>query len=201
MTQDQSATQRAMISAADPASGIPPLRDDQTIALAQQAVDAGERRAPARRPVRRSLIAGVVAAAAAVVVVGAAIAIPLANVPAQDPLTIEQVPGGIMAKCVEPTAETLAEYSDMLFRADVSAITDGVVTLRVTETITGEPGSVVEVAQGDGAVSDGGPLVFEQGATYLLATNDGLILSCGLSGVASPQLEGLYDDAASLQGR
>ncbi len=201
MTQDQTAQQRATITAADPTSGTAPLREDQAIALARRALDADERRAPARRWVRPSLIGGFVATAAAAVVIGAAIASSVSNVPAQDPMTLEQVPGGIAAKCIAPDAGMLADFSDTLFRADVSGISGGIVTLLVTETLTGEAAPVVEVAQGDGMISDGGPLVFEEGATYLLATSDGVILSCGLSGVASPELEDLYSDAADLQGR
>lgn len=201
MTEDdQAGEQRAMISAADPASATPPLRADQTIALAERAADAGARRAPVRRTPRPSLLVGFAAAAAAVAVIGAAVAIPLSNLPAPDAVTLEQVPGGVAAKCMAPDAGMIAESAEVLFRADVRDIAGGIVTLEVTETLAGEVASVVEVAQGDGMISDGGPLVFESGATYLLATSDAVILSCGLSGVASPELEALYVDAVRLRG-
>lgn len=184
----------------DPAAAVRPLRADQTIALAERAADAGARRAPAPRSTRPVLLAGFAAAAAAIAVIGAAVAIPLSNLPAPDAVTLEQVPGGIAAKCMAPDAGMIAESAEAMFRADVRDIAGGIVTLEVTETLAGEVASVVEVAQGDGMISDGGPLVFESGATYLLATSDGVILSCGLSGIASPELEALYADAARLQG-
>jgi hypothetical protein len=198
MTQDQARDLRATIAAADPAADTPSLRGDQSIALAQQAVAAAET-TPSLRSPRRPLMTGILAASAvAIVAIVAAIAIPLSNTPAPEPMTLEQVPGGTSAKCIAPDAAMLAQSSDMMFRADVSGISDGVVTLDVTEALVGEPGSVVQVAQGDGMISDGGPLVFEDGATYLLAASDGVILSCGLSGIASPELESIYAEAADL---
>jgi hypothetical protein len=198
MTKDQTPDLRATIAAADPAADTPALRADQSIALAQQAVDDAETM-PTRRSPRRARMAGILAGSAVVVgAIVAAVAIPLSNPPAPEPMTLQQVPGGTSAKCIAPDAAMLAQTSDMMFRADVSAITDGVVRLDVTETLVGEPGSVVEVTQGDGLISDGGPLVFEDGATYLLATSDGVILSCGLSGIDSPELESIYAEAAEL---
>jgi hypothetical protein len=198
MTQDQTRDLRATIAAADPAADTPGLRADQTIALTQQAVAAAQM-TPLHRSPRRPLMTGILAGSAvAIVAIVAAIAIPLSNTPAPEPMTLEQVPGGTSAKCIAPDAAMLAQSSDMMFRADVSGISDGIVTLDVTAALVGDPGSVVEVAQGDGLISDGGPLVFEDGATYLLATSDGVILSCGLSGIASPELESIYAEAADL---
>ncbi|WP_439592743.1 hypothetical protein [Microbacterium sp.] len=189
-------TDRATISAADPAIGRPPLRADQTIALAQRAMDADAQ--PLARPrTRRTMFAGL-AAAAAVVVAGAVVALTVTTGPAPAPVALEQVPGGIAAKCIAPEAPALADLADTLLRADVTGISDGIVSLTVTDTLSGEPVGAIEVAQGDGLVSDGGPLVFDPQGTYLLAIQDGVILSCGLSGPATAQLESLYADAARL---
>lgn len=202
MNDENTTVQRAMIAAADPVAELPALRHDQVVTLARAAsdTDASASAAPARRPSRRAAFAAGLAVAAVVIVAGAAIVIPLTTAPPAQPLVLGQVPGGISAKCMAPDAAMLAEFADTMFRADVEGIASGTVTLHVTEQFAGEPASVIEVAQGDGMISDGGPLVFEDEGSYLLASSDGVILSCGLSGPASPELEVLYEQAAALKG-
>jgi hypothetical protein len=202
MNNENTPADRRLIQSADPVAELNTLRSDQVVARSRAAMDAGDQ-TPAtsrRRPrVRRPVLAGILAGAAAVAI-GAAVALPLLTAPAPAPLALQQVPGGIAAKCMEPQAQTLADNADVMFRADVRAIDGDTVTLDVTDTLAGAPASVLEVPQGDGMVSDGGPLVFETGETYLLAADQGTILSCGYSGVSSPWLESLYADAAALAG-
>ena len=76
----------------------------------------------------------------------------------------------------------------MLFRS-----AGDTVTLAVTDRFRGDVGDTVVTTQGDGAISDGGPLVYEAGRTYLIASADGTVLSCGLSGIASDELAAVYD--------
>jgi hypothetical protein len=203
MNNENTPADRRLIHSADPVAELNALRSDQVVARARTAMDAG---APTPIPgpgprlrVRRPVLAGILAGAAAVAI-GAAVALPLLTAPAPAPLALQQVPGGIAAKCMEPQAQTLADNADVMFRADVRAIDGGTVTLDVTDTLAGAPASVLELPQGDGMVSDGGALVFEAGQTYLLAADGGTILSCGYSGVSSPWLEALYADAAALAG-
>jgi hypothetical protein len=96
--------------------------------------------------------------------------------------------------CLEITPDVVAA-SDIAFRAEVTGIEGGVVSLRVTERFAGEVGDIVQVDQGDDEPIDGAPLVFVDGATYLVSTEGTTIGSCGESGIVSPELEAIYDAA------
>jgi hypothetical protein len=189
-------SQRTRIARADPAASLPGLRDHQLTNLAEEAMtrtDIPPR--PTRSPRRALLIGALASSAAAVLIAVAVFALPLVNRAGDPPTVYAQVPGGVSMKCMEPTGDAVREFADTGFRAEVTGIADGTVTLAVTEVLLGDPGTTIEVAQGDGMISDGGPLVFEDGTTYLLAVSDGTILSCGLSGPATPDLEAIYAQA------
>lgn len=98
---------------------------------------------------------------------------------------------GIAAKCIEVTPASFDQV-DVAFKATATAIEGDSVTLTVTERYTGEVTDTVTTTQGDGQISDGGPLVYDEGASYLIAVSDGTILSCGISSAASDYLEGVY---------
>ena len=84
---------------------------------------------------------------------------------------------------------------DLAFEAQVASIAGDSVTLHVIDRFVGEVAETVVTTQGDGKISDGGPLVYEPGATYLIASVDGRVLSCGQSAVETPELRALYDAA------
>ena len=105
--------------------------------------------------------------------------------------------GGPAAMCAQVTPEAVAAAGTS-FRADVRSIADGTVTLSVDERFAGEVGDTVTVTQGDGAGIDGEPIVFVEGESYLLSANaDGVIVTCGVSGVADEGLTAVYDAAFS----
>ena len=182
---------RALIKNADPASSLAPLRADQIARLTEDTMSSTTRTDSSTRR-RPWLFAGlgVVAAGAA-----AAIAIPLALGTGGAPSVLDQPQaGGPAAMCAEVTAEVIAG-TDSAFRATVTGIADGKVTLTVDHRFTGEIGGTVEVPQGTAAGVDGEPIAFENGQTYLIATRAGTVLTCGISGIDSPELEILYERA------
>ncbi|CAN3701172.1 hypothetical protein MMX123_01165 [Microbacterium sp. MM2322] len=103
--------------------------------------------------------------------------------------------GGPAAMCAQVTPEAVAAAGTS-FRAHVRSIADGTVTLSVDERFDGEVGDTVTVAQGVGAGIDGEPIVFVEGETYLIsASTDGVIITCGVSGIADAGLTAVYDAA------
>jgi hypothetical protein len=98
------------------------------------------------------------------------------------------------AMCMALSPE-LIRQGELAFRADVTGIDAGIVTLQVTERFQGDVGDLVQVEQGDGVPIDGAPIVFENGATYLISSDGETIGGCSGSGVASPELEALFDEA------
>jgi hypothetical protein len=110
------------------------------------------------------------------------------------PTHLQAAPAGASAKCAAVTPESLASV-DLAFAATVASINGDTVTLTVTDRYTGTVNNTVVTTQGDGAMSDGGPLVYETGQSYLIASVDGTVLSCGQSGVANDELESVYDAA------
>ncbi|MCM6761877.1 hypothetical protein NB037_05530, partial [Rathayibacter sp. ZW T2_19] len=124
------------------------------------------------------------------------VALTLALGPGSAPTRLEQAPAGsgLSAMCAVVTAEAIAD-SDTAFRAEATGIDGDVVTLTVLDALHGEVGETVTAPQGGGTAIDGEPLRFDEGSTYLLATRDGVISTCGLSGEDSPELAELYAEA------
>lgn len=144
---------------------------------------------------RRGLLVGALGAgAAAIAAVAFAIPAIIGTSVAATALT-QPAAGGPAAMCAQVTPEAVAAAGTS-FRADVRSITDGTVTLSVTERFAGEVGDTVTVTQGVGAGIDGEPIVFVDGESYLLsASADGVIITCGVSGVADAGLTAVYDAA------
>ena len=195
MTEPDADTVRRLVKSADPAATLIPLRGDQLTRLTEDAMTAIDTQPETPTPRRRRsglLIGGLAVAAAAVV---AAIAIPLAVGQQQPPTVLTLQPTDPMAMCAVVTADAVDEFAEQAFRADVASIADGTVTLTVTERFRGEVSDTVQVVQGTDAALDGGPMIFEDGATYLISAADGEVLTCGLSGAADEGLEPIYDEA------
>jgi hypothetical protein len=192
MTDPDAHELRRLIRAADPASSLAPLRDDQLARLVEDAMTQNPARTTARR--RAPLFAGLGALAGGLA--AAAVALTLALGPGSAPTRLDQPPAGsgLSAMCAVVTAEAIAD-SDTAFRAEVTGIDGDVVTLSVLDVLHGDVGDTVTAPQGGGTAIDGEPLQFAEGATYLLATRDGVISTCGLSGEDSPELEALYTEA------
>lgn len=196
MTDPDAHELRRLIRAADPASSLAPLRDDQLARLAEDAMTQKPATTPARTTARRRapLFAGLGALAGGLA--AAAVALTLALGPGSAPTRLDQpsAGSGLSAMCAVVTAEAIAD-SDTAFRAEATGIDGDVVTLSVLDVLHGEVGDTVTAPQGGGTATDGEPLRFDEGSTYLLATRDGVISTCGLSGEDSPELEALYTEA------
>ena len=185
-THDRDDLDRTLTSA-DPAASLSPLspaRFDRL--LKDTTMTPASTPAPPRTRFLPVVAGGLAAAAIATFAV-------ISSLPAAAPTVLDAGPQ-IAAKCVEVTPASFVDV-DLAFEATVASIEGDTVTLTVTNTYTGEVGSTVVTAQGDGEISDGGPLVYQAGETYLIASIDGRVLSCGQSGIETPELAKIYDDA------
>jgi hypothetical protein len=194
---DEAAT-RHLIQRVDPAATLAPVSADRLTRLTENAMTTepttrpAAESAPRTRPgLRTWLLAG-----AGTLAAGAAAALVLPTLLAPPTVTTLQLSNTdpLTTMCLEITPDVVAA-SDIAFRAEVTGIEGGVVSLRVTERFAGEVGDIVQVDQGDDEPIDGAPLVFVDGATYLVSTEGTTIGSCGESGIVSPELEAIYDAA------
>lgn len=183
------------LRAADPAAELAPLGPDRVTRLLETTMTTTLDKPPARPRHRRmfAVAAAVVAAATA----GTALAIGGGHEPARpaQPTVTRLVNAGGTAKCAAPSAATLAG-APLAFAGTAERIDQGVVTLKVTRLYAGPASDLVEVRQASGA-SEAliGATLFETGRGYLIAAADGRALACGYSGLATPELQALYDEA------
>jgi hypothetical protein len=194
---------RARMRDADPAASLTPLTPDRVSRLLEntmtstvQPVDTGRR--------------WLVATAAAIVVIAAAAGIFfLKQNPDTHSGTVTAAPTAThnqtvtrltvtdnQAKCMAPSAELLTRSADIAFEGTVIGIKGDVVVLMPSKYFRGHGDGVIEIPQTSGASETLlGGTQFEAGQKYLVAANEGQILVCGYSGVASPELETLYNQA------
>lgn len=212
---------RARLRNADPAAALAPLPpervtrlleesmtndlDPSPAATADPAAPVSPREAelgptPARLARRFSLVAaGLVLVVGAAVAAGAALRSPDDSGPVVRPAILTAtrivVAGGGAAKCVAPSAATLAA-APLAFAGTVERVAGGTAVLTVTHLYAGTRTDVVEVAQSDGnSEALIGATAFEPGRAYLVAATDGRAMVCGYSGLATPELQALYDAA------
>jgi hypothetical protein len=194
---------RARLRGADPAAGLPPPPPGTIDRLMEETMSRTEVTTVPRH------LPTMLAAAAALVLVAAGAAGWLLTRPGDTPGapsaaastapagTVRITAAGASAKCVEPTAPTLAERADLAFAGTVSAVNGDVVTVRVTEVFRGAAAGEVEIAQTSGAseqlLGTGG---FETGRDYLVSSSAGTMLICGYSGEATtPGLRTMFETA------
>ncbi|MEV4351229.1 hypothetical protein AB0J83_42770 [Actinoplanes sp. NPDC049596] len=185
---------RARLRRADPAQELDPVAPSRVARLLEETMTTTT--TTAVRP-RRPLIA---LAAAALVLIAAGVGWLIFRPQTEEtpPMaTVQLTAPGIQAKCVEPTAATLAGRADFAFAGTVTAVTGGQVTLRVTHVYRGAAADQVQLAQaGDSSEQMMGSGKFEAGKNYLVASAEGSMLICGYSGEADAEgLQGLYDQA------
>lgn len=150
---------------------------------------------PASTPTRPRALRPWILAGAGTLAAGVAAAVVLPGLlapPTVTTLTLE--PTNATAMCMALSPELLRQ-GELAFRADVTGIDGGIVTLQVTERFQGDVGDLVQVEQGDGVPIDGAPIVFDAGESYLISSDGETIGSCSGSGVASPELEALFAEA------
>ena len=113
--------------------------------------------------------------------------------------TVLQLPtsgGGLVSSsCAELTSEYLAGVP-RAFRGEVVSINDGQVALNVTNTYAGDVGERVRLAQQPRDLPSEMTIgVLEVGQTYLIAADGDAVMACGASGLATPELQAVYDAA------
>jgi hypothetical protein len=184
----------AALRSVDPAASLPPLSPARFERLKDYAMTETTPAAViAKKPTTRNRITWSIASALAVATI---VAFAVASTPSATPATpLAAGPEGIAAKCLETTPESLAELASVAFEATATSIDGDVVTLTVTNRFTGEITDTVTTTQGDGLVSDGGPLVYEEGASYLIASDGERIFSCGQSAETNDYLLAVYEAA------
>ncbi|GAA0813433.1 hypothetical protein [Spirilliplanes yamanashiensis] len=188
---------RARLRRADPAGTLPPLGPGPTQRLLENAMTIAPERPAARR---RPWLAGAAAAAVVAVIAGVGLARsddPGPGTVAAPPPTVTRVVdrSGGTEKCLPPRAERLAE-AGLAFEGTVRSVDGDVVTLVPARFLTGPATDLVEVEQADeSSEALVGATRFEVGETYLVAVVDGTVLICGYSGLATPELRQLYDEA------
>lgn len=182
-----------LMRAADPAGKLVPLAPWQVAQLTQRAITRAERPTVANpHRARRFVIPGVASFGAAAIVGG----ISLLSLGGTAVTTLSAPPGaGLASDCAPVTADSLSS-SELAFRGTVEKTEGSTVTLRVDSVYAGDPENQIEILQGNvDAALDGALPEFNNGQTYLVAAHDGVVSSCGLTGVDSPELAALYDAA------
>lgn len=153
---------------------------------------------PAAGPRRWTLIAAAAAVVLAVAV-GGAVALSGDDDPAAPPLALVTEPDNILQSCIELTVDTLRDLdAEHVFKGTVTSVDGDVATLDVEKWYRGGDTETVTVtgASGDEQTLLGG-VALEQGGSYLVSAHGGTVLSCGASGVATPELEALFEGAFS----
>lgn len=138
-----------------------------------------------------------VGAATAGLLVAAAVVVPLVVDGAGPTLeTLKPALGGDPAtsSCLVLEPATIAAQ-EQAFAATVLDISGNTVVLEVTERFAGDVADQVEVSQVAATAADFSGVPFETGQSYLIAANGGTISSCGVTGVDSPELRAVYDEA------
>ena len=155
-----------------------------------------------RRAPRRPLLVGLGGTAALAAAAFVAVSALTPSATAATRLVLPAGDGGMAAgSCPALTPDLLAPLP-LAVEAEVTAVSDDLVTLQVGHIFRGEPGTVVEIRRPALAEGDYSAFEFALGQDYLLAAGDTdpadpalEIALCGLSGPASPELREVYDKA------
>ncbi|WP_395659947.1 hypothetical protein [Nocardioides sp.] len=198
---------RSRLQAADPASSLPAADPERVARLLEDVMSTElttENRATGTHD--RSPFTWLVAAAAVLIIAGVGVFAvlghdddPAAPPTAADARTVTELgapsAAAYSAKCLVPTAETLAEQQ-LAFDGTVTAISDGVVTLRVTRWYAGGDTDLARV-QAPPQDLQGliGAVRFQEDGRYLVSASNGQVTICGFSAPWSTQLAALYEQA------
>ena len=207
MTDELHDPLRARLQAADPAASLPAADPDGVARLLEDVMSTElttENRETGTRD--RSPLTWLVAAAAAVIIAGIGVFAlighdedPTAPPTAADSQTVTELgapaAAAYSAKCLVPTAETLSGQQ-VAFDGTVTAIADGVVTLRVSHWYTGGDTDLARVqAPPEDLQQLIGAVHFEQGGRYLVSASNGQVTVCGFSAPWSTDLAETYQQA------
>lgn len=100
----------------------------------------------------------------------------------------------MMASCIRPDA-TVAGMSETAFLGTVTSIDGGLVTLTVDRWYVGGEAPVVTVLAPDGLEALTGSVDFVVGEQFVISSYDDTVAYCELSGPATPERVGWYEQA------
>lgn len=117
----------------------------------------------------------------------------------QEPqVTTLQPPEQVAARCAVLSPRLIAD-NDTAFLAEATGITNDVVTLEVRKVYAGDPGDEIRIK---GLVGDGvrsrqtiGVPRLQLDQRYLMASSDGVLAPCGISGPETDKLTRMYEKA------
>ena len=190
---------REHLRGADPARDLAPLPPtwlDHRMEQIMTSTTPTPEAATPERSVRRNWMP--IAGVAAALVIGAAIAVPLAlgGSPTVEPLALPAGGGLASGSCLPVSAEGL-QGQEQAFAARVIAVEGETVTFEVTERFAGDVADRVTVPQVDEMTSDFSLAPFATGDAVLVTATDGTVAGCGLSGADTAELRAVYDEAFS----
>lgn len=147
-------------------------------------------------PVRRNWLMAATAVAALALVVGGVATLTGGDPDpvAAEPLVLSTGESGVIASCLPLDAEYLASMP-MAFEATAVSVEGDEVVLDVDRWFRGGEATqvILRAPQGFEALIDG--FAFEAGARYLISASEGTVNYCGFSGLATPELRAVYDEA------
>ena len=155
------------------------------------AADLGGR--PNRSPKRRWAFGGAGLGAAAVAGI-IALSAGGGGSPAATSIELDLGAEDIMASCLPVEAQFLDDMP-MAFAATVASVEGEIVTLDVTRWYVGGDADQVVLRAPDGMQALIGGITFEAGQDYLVSATDGVVNYCGYSGLATPELQAIFDAA------
>ena len=100
----------------------------------------------------------------------------------------------IMASCLPVSADILDDMP-LAFAGTAVSVEGDTVTLDVTDWYVGGDTDQVILTASAGIEALIGGIAFEPGGTYLVSATDGVVNYCGYSGLATPELQVVYDAA------
>jgi hypothetical protein len=105
-------------------------------------------------------------------------------------------PGGgpSMGMCIRFDVELLSK-EPVAFAGTVTSVETGTVSLDVTRWYAGGTAQVVTVSTPDNSNVALEGVAFQEGKHYLVAANEGTVVSCGFSGEATAELQQAYEQA------
>lgn len=157
-----------------------------------------ERPQPAT-PTRRRRFGLLATAAAAVVAVAVVGVITLGGGGDPAPTASEPLQLGIgqsdaLASCLPVSAEILAPMP-VAFEATATSVDGEAVTLSVVRWFAGGDAATVELVAPDGMEALIGGIDFVEGERYLVTATDGVVNYCGFTGLATPELTAIFEQA------
>ena len=99
-----------------------------------------------------------------------------------------------MAMCMAITPELLAD-TQVAFKGTVQTSEGGIVTLTIDQAYKGTDAQVATLVAPAGMEALIGGVTFEPGQQYLITATDGVVNYCGFSGLATSELQALFDQA------